>query len=76
MFNKTVYVPADWSTVGEYQTVKVPTGEIATDFFGREKQVTRQEQQFIPTGHSDCDIDADRLATLPARMAAASTRRR
>jgi hypothetical protein len=42
MFNKTVYVPADWSTVGEYQTVKVPTGEIATDFFGREKQVTRQ----------------------------------
>ncbi len=60
--NRFVYVPAHWAPIGKYKTVKVPTGEKKDGFFGGEKDVTRNESQFVQTGTSDCDIDAKRLA--------------
>jgi hypothetical protein len=61
MINKVVYVPACWAPIGEYKAVAVPTREKKTGVFGGEKDVARKEQQWVQTGQSDCDIDAERL---------------
>jgi hypothetical protein len=61
MHNRVVYVPAQFAPEGEHRTVKIPTGKTTPGFFG-EKQVTREETQFVQTGISDCDIDAAQLA--------------
>jgi hypothetical protein len=62
MINQVVYVPAHWAPTGQYQTVKVPTGEKVSSLFGGLKDATRKERQFVQTGTSDCDIDTKRLA--------------
>lgn len=60
--NKVVYVKAFFKPVGKNETVKVPTGETKKGFFGGEKEVFREEEQWVQTGYSDCEIDGDRLA--------------
>jgi hypothetical protein len=59
--NKVVCVPAFFAPVGKDKTVKVPTGEKTTGFFGGEKDVVRKEKQWIQTGFSDCVVDSERL---------------
>ena len=68
--NRIVYVPAHWAPIGRQKTVKVPTGEKKVGFFGGEKDITRSESQFVQTGTSDCDIDAERLADDIAKAVA------
>jgi hypothetical protein len=60
--NKVVYVPTLFTDRGNYETVKVPTGETEKGLFGRERDVMREEEQFVKTGVSDCDVNGKRLA--------------
>jgi hypothetical protein len=55
-------VEAFFKPVGKEVTVKVPTGETKTGFFGGEKEVMRKEQQWQQTGWSNREIDGRRLA--------------
>ena len=59
--NKVVFVKAYFVPVGEYRTVKVPTGEKKKGFLGGESDVTRDERKWVQTGFSDCMIDTGRL---------------
>lgn len=61
--NKVVLVQCFFKAIGKEVTVKVPTGETKKGLFGRDKEITRKEKQWKQTGWSDCEIDADRLAT-------------
>jgi len=60
--NKVIYVPAFFTPTGENVTKKVPTGEKEIGFFGGEKDVTKDVEVWLQTGHSDCRIDGERLA--------------
>ncbi len=60
--NKVVYVRAHFVPVGENKTVKVPTGEIKTNYFGDEEEVFTTETHWVQTGYSDCKVDSKRLA--------------
>lgn len=60
--NKVVYVPAFFAPIGKEKTVKVPTGEKTTGFFGGEKDVVKKEKQWVQTGFSDCIVDSERLS--------------
>ena len=60
--NKVLHVPAYFAPIGKEKTVKVPTGEKTTGFFGGEKDVMRKEKQWVQTGYSDCKIDSERLS--------------
>ncbi|MGH8225225.1 MAG: hypothetical protein ACRER1_03605 [Gammaproteobacteria bacterium] len=66
--NKIVYIQAYFAAVGKNTTVKVPTGEKKSGFFGGEKDVTRKEAQWAQTGWSDCSIDAARLTNDLAKV--------
>jgi hypothetical protein len=68
--NKVVYLPACFCVEGRYETVEVPTGKTEPGLFGFERNITREEQRFVKTGVSDCDIDATRLANDLARAVA------
>jgi hypothetical protein len=61
--NKVIYIPATFCAEGHYSKVKVPTGKTEPGLFGFEREVTREEQRFVETGRSDCDIDGQQLAS-------------
>ena len=61
--NKVVYVKAHFRPERKQKTVKVATGEKKKGFFGGDKEVTKNETQWVETGGaSDCEIDGERLA--------------
>jgi hypothetical protein len=68
--NKIVYVPTHFTDRGNYETVKVPTGKTETGLFGIERNVIREEERFVKTGVSDCDINGKRLAEEVAEAVA------
>ncbi|QDF68673.1 hypothetical protein FJQ87_18345 (plasmid) [Shewanella sp. SNU WT4] len=59
---KVVLVKCFFQPVGRMVTIKVPTGETKTGFFGGEKEVFRSEKKWEKTGYSDRIIDSSRLA--------------
>jgi len=59
--NKVVYVKAHFKPVGTEKVVKIPTGDKAIGFLGKEKDVLRSEKQFVQTGISKSQIDGERL---------------
>ena len=58
----TVFVKSTFIEVGEYRSIDVPTGQTKKNMFGKEVPITRQEQQYVVTGKSDCKIDGAQLA--------------
>lgn len=59
---KIIYVKAYFKAVREEVTVKIPTGESVKRIFGRSKDVTRNVKRWQKIGHSDCEVDGERLA--------------
>ena len=59
---KVVLVKSHFIPIGKEVTVKVPTGDTKTGFFGGGKEVYRKEVRWEQTGYSDSIIDAERLA--------------
>ncbi|AOW84091.1 TPA: hypothetical protein AB5H59_004042 [Vibrio mimicus] len=59
---KVVLVKSYFAPIGKEVTVKVPTGEKKSGFFGGEKEVYRNEKRWEQTGYSDCIVDSKRLA--------------
>lgn len=60
--NRVIYVPAQFSAVGKYRNVKVPTGETRRNILGNKVPETRTEQEWQITGYSDKEVDGVRLA--------------
>lgn len=60
--NKVVYISSYFKPTGKNVTKNVPTGEKKSGLFGGEKDVTKKVTEWVQTGHSDCEIDGQRLA--------------
>lgn len=60
--NKSVFIGAHFKSIFENVTVKVPTGESKSGFFGGQKEITRSEVQRQQTGWSDCEINGRKLS--------------
>lgn len=60
--NKVVYVSSYLKPIGKNITKKVPTGEKKSGLFGGEKDVMENVTEWEQTGHSDCEMDGERLA--------------
>ena len=63
---KVVLVKSHFIPIGKEVTVKVPTGDTKTGFFGVEKEVYRKETRWEQTGYSDSIIDDWGLEPLAA----------
>ncbi|MDD1796338.1 hypothetical protein LRP50_24770 [Enterovibrio sp. ZSDZ42] len=59
---KIVLVKCYFLPTGKEVTIKVPTGETKSGFFGGEKEIYRKETKWEQTGFSDSIIDSERLA--------------
>jgi hypothetical protein len=62
MNSKVVYVKAKFKPTGKYETIKVLTGEKRKTLLGGETAVMRDEQKWVQTGFSDCDVDGGLLS--------------
>lgn len=59
--DRVLYVKASFKPVGEYKVKQVPTGEKKKQMFG-EKEIFREEKEWVQTGYSDREVDGIRLA--------------
>jgi hypothetical protein len=60
---KTFFVPSSMAHTGKVKKKAVPTGEKKKAFFGMiEVAETKIEEEFVPTGHSDCQVDGVALS--------------
>ena len=60
--NKVIYITSYFKPIGKNVSKNIPTGEKTKGFFGSEKDVVKKVVEWEQTGHSDTDVDGERLS--------------